>query len=216
MIEICNVTKKFGNRTIIDNLSMRFIENRFYAIVGRSGAGKSTLLNMLARLERPTAGQVQFDGRDVWRMKERDYFREYLGYIFQNYALVENATVRYNLRMVSKNTENQLNALAQVGLDESVLGEKVFRLSGGQAQRVGIARTFLKRPKLVLADEPTGALDALTGQQIIDILKNQVSPNTTVIVATHDPAVFQVADEIVDLGHCKSNRDFGLGRVAML
>jgi putative ABC transport system ATP-binding protein len=199
VIELRDVTKKFGSKVVISGMTKRFENNQIYALVGRSGSGKSTVLNMLARLEKPTNGGVLVDGQDIWRLSENQYFRNQLGYVFQNYALVENATVKQNLDMVTKNAQQQKGALRSVGLCTEFLPKKVFELSGGQAQRVSIARTLLKQPKILLADEPTGALDGETAQQIIDIIKSLVSPERVVVIATHDPMVWGVADEVIDV-----------------
>ena len=129
-----------------------------FALIGPSGSGKTTLLNAIARLEKPNNGKVLLNNQDIWAMKERDYFKNYLGYVFQNYALVEEETVWDNLKMLAGKAE-VATTLMKVGLDESFLNSKIYELSGGQAQRVSVARLLLKKAKIILADEPTGALD---------------------------------------------------------
>lgn len=169
-----------------------------FALIGPSGSEKTTLLNAIARLEKPNNGKVLLNNQDIWAMKERDYFKNYLGYVFQNYALVEEETVWDNLKMLAGKAE-VATTLMKVGLDESFLNSKIYELSGGQAQRVSVARLLLKKAKIILADEPTGALDRQTGQAIIELLLSLVAPDTVVIFATHDPNVFKQVDIIIDV-----------------
>ncbi|MCD3418580.1 ATP-binding cassette domain-containing protein, partial [Streptococcus equi] len=165
-----------------------------------SGSGKTTLLNAIARLEKPDSGQILVNGQDIWSMKEQDYFKDYLGYVFQNYALIEEETVYDNLKMLAPKS-NIVEVLHSVGLDSSFLSQCIYELSGGQAQRVAIARLLLKKACIILADEPTGALDKETGDEIIELLLSLVSPDTVLIFATHDPNVFSRVDEIIDICH---------------
>lgn len=187
-------------KKIYDKLSLTFEANRSYALVGPSGSGKTTLLNAIARLEKPDSGQILVNGQDIWSMKEQDYFKDYLGYVFQNYALIEEETVYDNLKMLAPKS-NIVEALHSVGLDSSFLSQCIYELSGGQAQRVAIARLLLKKACIILADEPTGALDKETGDEIIELLLSLVSPDTVLIFATHDPNVFSRVDEIIDICH---------------
>ena len=139
-------------------------------------------------------------------MREKRYFKTYLGYIFQNYALVDDETVAQNLSMVKHNKGAQIAVLEKVGLAPSLLSSKIYQLSGGQAQRVAIARLLLKEAKIILADEPTGALDEATGQDIIALLLSLVSKDTLVIFATHDPAVYQQVDQVIDVVALKEKK----------
>ncbi|HEL0600670.1 TPA: ATP-binding cassette domain-containing protein [Streptococcus equi subsp. zooepidemicus] len=200
MIEIKQLSKHYGKKTIYDKLSLTFEANRSYALVGPSGSGKTTLLNAIARLEKPDSGQILVNGQDIWSMKEQDYFKDYLGYVFQNYALIEEETVYDNLKMLAPKS-NIVEVLHSVGLDSSFLSQCIYELSGGQAQRVAIARLLLKKACIILADEPTGALDKETGDEIIELLLSLVSPDTVLIFATHDPNVFSRVDEIIDICH---------------
>ncbi|HEK9107886.1 TPA: ATP-binding cassette domain-containing protein [Streptococcus equi subsp. zooepidemicus] len=200
MIELKQLSKHYGKKKIYDKLSLTFEANRSYALVGPSGSGKTTLLNAIARLEKPDSGQILVNGQDIWSMKEQDYFKDYLGYVFQNYALIEEETVYDNLKMLAPKS-NIVEALHSVGLDSSFLSQCIYELSGGQAQRVAIARLLLKKACIILADEPTGALDKETGDEIIELLLSLVSPDTVLIFATHDPNVFSRVDEIIDICH---------------
>ncbi|MCD3376445.1 ATP-binding cassette domain-containing protein [Streptococcus equi] len=200
MIEIKQLSKHYGKKTIYDKLSLTFEANRSYALVGPSGSGKTTLLNAIARLEKPDSGQILVNGEEIWSMKEQDYFKRYLGYVFQNYALIEEETVYDNLKILAPKPKI-VEALHSVGLDSSFLSQNIYELSGGQAQRVAIARLLLKKACIILADEPTGALDKETGDEIIELLLSLVSPDTVLIFATHDPNVFSRVDEIIDICH---------------
>lgn len=200
MIELKQLSKHYGKKKIYDKLSLTFEANRSYALVGPSGSGKTTLLNAIARLEKPDSGQILVNGEEIWSMKEQDYFKRYLGYVFQNYALIEEETVYDNLKILAPKPKI-VEALHSVGLDSSFLSQNIYELSGGQAQRVAIARLLLKKACIILADEPTGALDKETGDEIIELLLSLVSPDTVLIFATHDPNVFSRVDEIIDICH---------------
>ncbi|NGL84266.1 ATP-binding cassette domain-containing protein [Streptococcus equi] len=200
MIEIKQLSKHYGKKKIYDKISLTFEANRSYALVGPSGSGKTTLLNAIARLEKPDSGQILVNGEEIWSMKEQDYFKRYLGYVFQNYALIEEETVYDNLKILAPKPKI-VEALHSVGLDSSFLSQNIYELSGGQAQRVAIARLLLKKACIILADEPTGALDKETGDEIIELLLSLVSPDTVLIFATHDPNVFSRVDDIIDICH---------------
>lgn len=200
MIEIKQLSKHYGKKKIYDKISLTFEANRSYALVGPSGSGKTTLLNAIARLEKPDSGQILVNGEEIWSMKEQDYFKRYLGYVFQNYALIEEETAYDNLKILAPKPKI-VEALHSVGLDSSFLSQCIYELSGGQAQRVAIARLLLKKACIILADEPTGALDKETGDEIIELLLSLVSPDTVLIFATHDPNVFSRVDDIIDICH---------------
>ncbi|MGX7047679.1 ATP-binding cassette domain-containing protein [Pseudolactococcus piscium] len=206
MIELKNVSKQYGKHQLFDQLNLTFEAGKSYALIGESGSGKSTLLNLIARLEKPSSGQLLLAGASLWQMREKRYFKTYLGYIFQNYALVDDETVAQNLSMVKHNKGVQIAVLEKVGLAPSLLTSKIYQLSGGQAQRVAIARLLLKEAKIILADEPTGALDEATGQDIIALLLSLVSKDTLVIFATHDPAVYQQVDQVIDVVALKEKK----------
>lgn len=199
MIKIEMLSKIYNKKVIYKNINLEFESNQTYALIGSSGSGKTTLLNALARLEKPTSGRVVIDGIDIWKMKGKSFFKKYLGYVFQNYALIDNKTVFQNLKLVNTNTDKISAALKKVGLSKDMLRSKIYELSGGQAQRVAIARMLLKEKRIILADEPTGALDEKTGNDIIDLLFSLVDENTYIIVATHDKNVYSRADNIIDV-----------------
>lgn len=198
-IEIVNVTKKYGSKEIFTDLNLTFEAGKSYALIGGSGSGKSTLLNIIGRLEKIDSGKVLVDKQDIWKIKERTYFKNTIGYVFQNYSLIENKTVYDNLKLLNKDKEIISEILEKVGLSRDYLKHKIYELSGGQAQRVAIARMLMKPRKIILADEPTGALDSEIGNEIINLLLSEAAKNNYVIIATHDPAVYSKVDVIIDI-----------------
>lgn len=198
-IEIVNVTKKYGSKEIFTDLNLSFEAGKSYALIGGSGSGKTTLLNIIGRLEKIDSGKVLVDKQDIWKTKERTYFKNTIGYVFQNYSLIENKTVYDNLKLLNKDKKIISEILEKVGLSTDYLKHKIYELSGGQAQRVAIARMLMKPRKIILADEPTGALDSEIGNEIINLLLSEAAKNNYVIIATHDPAVYSKVDVIVDI-----------------
>ncbi|HEL0585630.1 TPA: ATP-binding cassette domain-containing protein [Streptococcus equi subsp. zooepidemicus] len=198
-IEVLNVTKKFGSKKIFTDLNLTFEAGKSYALIGGFGSGKSTLLNIIGRLEKIDSGKVLVDKQDIWKTKERTFFKTIIGYVFQNYSLIENKTVYDNLRLINKDKKIIADVLEKVGLSNDYLNQKIYELSGGQAQRVAIARMLMKPRKIILADEPTGALDSEIGKEIINLLLSETAENKYVIIATHDPAVYNKVDVIIDL-----------------
>lgn len=198
-IDISNVTKTFGSKKVFTDLNLRFEAGKSYALIGGSGSGKSTLLNIIGRLEKIDSGTVLVDGQDIWKTKERSFFKNSLGYVFQNYSLIENKTVYDNLSLINKDKKMMSDALEKVGLSSDYINQKIYELSGGQAQRVAIARMLMKPRKIILADEPTGALDSEIGEEIIDLLLSEAAENKYLIIATHDPAVYQKVDVVIDM-----------------
>ena len=198
-IEIVNVTKKYGSKEIFTDLNLTFEAGKSYALIGGSGSGKTTLLNIIGRLEKIDSGKVLVDKQDIWKTKERTYFKNTIGYVFQNYSLIENKTVYDNLKLLNKDKKIISEILEKVGLSTDYLKHKIYELSGGQAQRVAIARMLMKPRKIILADEPTGALDREIGNEIINLLLSEAAKNNYVIIATHDPAVYSKVDVIVDI-----------------
>lgn len=208
MITIKQLTKKFGPRALFDNLSLHFEPGKVYALIGPSGSGKTTLLNIMAKLESCDQGQVYYRHQLLQQIKANVYFRDYLGYLFQNFGLLESESVQTNLdlgligkRLTRKaRAEQQQAALAQVNLSYVTLNQKIFTLSGGEAQRVALAKLILKEPPLILADEPTAALDPQTGYEVMSLLLSLKEAGRTIIIATHNPMIWERADEVIDLG----------------
>ena len=198
-LELVNFSKRYGKKIVIDHITLTFEAGKSYALVGVSGSGKTTLLNSIGRLEKIQSGKIRLDGEDIWEISERTFFRDYLGYVFQSYSLLENKTVKQNLKLVETNQTKLVETLEKVGLDATYLAAKNYELSGGQAHRVAIARMLLKAKKIILADEPTGALDKQTGDEIVTLLLNEAKANQYVIIATHDPDVYNRVDVVIDV-----------------
>ena len=198
-IDLLNVSKSFGSKKIFTDLNLKFESGKSYALIGGSGSGKSTLLNIIGRLEKIDSGNVLVDKQDIWKIKERTFFKNTVGYVFQNYSLIENKTVYDNLKLITKDKKIITGVLEKVGLSSDYLHQKIYELSGGQAQRVAIARMLMKPRKIILADEPTGALDGEIGKEIIRLLLNERDEDKYVIIATHDPDVYNKVDVIIDM-----------------
>ncbi|AIV35913.1 ABC transporter ATP-binding protein [Streptomyces sp. CCM_MD2014] len=206
MIDIVSLSKTFGPRTLWSGLTTTVNKGEMLALVGPSGAGKSTLLNCIGLLDKPNSGEIRFEGKDITRFGRRDtrrFRRETLGYLFQNYALMENATIRENLEVATKPrraARGRANSDIAEALDRVGLAgrgdEKVHHLSGGEQQRVALARLIVKEPALVLADEPTGALDHANATAVVDVLREMSEAGCAVVVATHDDRVRDRCDAV--------------------
>jgi len=202
MLEVKNLTKKFqsGDSTVTatNDISFSVPDGQFASIVGRSGSGKSTLLSLLGALDKPTSGSIVVGGRDVTIMSDYQliaYRGKSIGFVFQNYNLVPSLTALENVMLPMEfakvpkpeRIERAIKLLTEVGLEGDQLQRKPGRLSGGQQQRVAIARALANKPKLILADEPTGNLDTATGKMIFDLLHSlSRKEDTTIVVVTHD------------------------------
>lgn len=189
--------------TALSDATFTLPRGGFSVIVGESGAGKTTLLNILGGMERPTSGRVVVDGEDISAFSPRDlteYRRNAVGFVFQFYNLIPNMTARENVELAAGLTEDAMDAdeaLAAVGLSEKA-GAFPASLSGGEQQRVAIARAIAKRPKLLLCDEPTGALDYTTGKAVLELLERTCREmGTTVAVITHNGALTAMADRVI-------------------
>lgn len=200
LLRIDKIEKTYEEHTIFKNLSYNFESGKIYAIVGPSGGGKSTLLNCIGRLITLSSGKIFIDKENIEDIKILKYYREKIGYLFQNYALVDEETVLQNLNIAKKYKLKQiLSSLRKFGLDRSYLNRKIYTLSGGEAQRVALTRLDLQDPLIVLADEPTGALDHMNRDLVLDSLGKMANAGKIVIIATHDDVVKEFADEKVDI-----------------
>jgi putative ABC transport system ATP-binding protein len=210
MLTTTALTKRFADRTLWTGVDLELATGTMTALVGPSGSGKSTLLNCIGLLEDPTSGSIGFDGAELTRLgpgARRRFRRDRPGYLFQNYALVENANVNQNLdialragRVRGTNARQAREAaLERVGLAGRG-GERVSRLSGGEQQRVALARLILKRPVLVLADEPTGALDGDNTEIVVKLLREMAAEGACVVIATHDDWLRDQCDGRIEVG----------------
>ena len=208
MIELQHIWKQFGSRIIFSDLNLNFQSGMVYALIGDSGCGKTTLLNMLAKLETFDKGEIIYKGKSLNSLKNEEFYRNELGYLFQNFGLLESQTIRENLELgligkkQNKKQEKErllLQALQAVRLDYLSLNQKIYELSGGEAQRVALAKIILKDPPLILADEPTASLDPKNSKEIMEILLELRNANRTIIIATHNPSIWKIADQVIHL-----------------
>ena len=223
MLQLRDICKSYRTgdftQVALDNVSISFRDNEFVAILGPSGSGKTTLLNVMGGLDHYDSGNMIVDGISTHQYKDRDWdtFRNNrIGFVFQSYNLIPHQTILQNVELAltlsgvgrAERTRRAKEALASVGLAEHV-NKKPSQLSGGQMQRVAIARALINDPEIVLADEPTGALDSKTSVQIMDLL-TQIAKDRLVIMVTHNPELAaQYATRTVNLadGGIRSDTD---------
>lgn len=216
-IKFENVTKSYGTGSAqiiaLAGVSFEIERGEFCVLLGTSGAGKTTLLNMLGGMDSITSGRIEFDGRDISNLKKReliDYRRHDVGFVFQFYNLIPNLTALENVEIAAQLCKNPIparDALDMVGLSERA-NNFPAQLSGGEQQRVAIARALAKNPRLLLCDEPTGALDYATGKSVLKLLYElSRERDTTVIVITHNQAIAPMADRLIRIksGKIQSN-----------
>ena len=215
-IEFNNVTKEYktGETSIkaLDGASFSVEKGELAVILGSSGAGKTTALNILGGMDVPTAGEIKVDGRDIAKYNKKQlvgYRRTDIGFVFQFYNLVGNLTALENVELAAQICKDPLDAATV--LDEVGLAKRANnfpgQLSGGEQQRVAIARALAKNPKLLLCDEPTGALDYETGKKILQLLQDMCrEENKTVIIVTHNAALKDMADKVVYVKNGKAER----------
>ncbi len=192
MIKITNLCKAYDDKILFSNYNLEIPDGSFVVISGESGCGKSTLLNIIGGIEAPDSGSVIVNGVEVSKKgNKQKYFKETVGFLFQNFALLENKTVKENLNLIKKSGRNDISlkySLEKVGLDK-VIDKKVYKLSGGEQQRVALARLMIKKCSVVLADEPTGSLDKKNGEIVMNILHGLNRQGKTVIVVTHSEEI---------------------------
>ena len=219
MLTVKNLKRSFksGDTTVhaVDDVSFTVPEGQFASIVGRSGSGKSTLLSLLGALESPSSGTIDVDGVDITKLRDHaliKYRCQKIGFIFQGYNLVPNLTAAENVMLPmefaglpkKQRIERAAQLLEQVGLTPDQQLRKPGKLSGGQQQRVAIARALANKPKLILADEPTGNLDSQTGKMIFELLHGLAkSEKTTIVTVTHDLEIAGKTDKTFHLNDGK-------------
>ena len=212
-VKLENVSKIYGTGEVkivaVDGISFEIAKGEFVVIVGPSGAGKTTVLNILGGMDKPTSGKIYVDGRNIAGYSGRQltsYRREDIGFVFQFYNLVPNLTALENVELALQICREPLDAatvLTEVGL-KGRFGNFPAQLSGGEQQRVSIARALAKNPKLLLCDEPTGALDYQTGKAILKLLQDMCrEKGMTVIVITHNSALTPMADKVIRIKNGK-------------
>ena len=217
MISLEKVSKIYKTGEVeyraLDKINLEINQGEFVVILGPSGAGKSTLLNLLGGMDRPTSGKIIVNQVDISKFTDRQLtkFRaEQIGFVFQSYNILPSLTVEENvsiMRDIIKLKQNPTEVLKSVGLGRH-LKKFPSELSGGEQQRVSIARAVVKKPAILLCDEPTGALDSDTGVQILKLLKAQTDKDATVIIVTHNALIAEIADRVIHLknGQIETNR----------
>jgi putative ABC transport system ATP-binding protein len=215
MLKVKNLTKEFtsGDNKFkaVNNINIEVPDGTFSAIIGKSGSGKSTLLSLLGALDNPTSGSIEVGDQNISKMGDRkliSYRRDKIGFVFQNYSLIPNLTALENVMLpmefaginIAKRKKRAIELLKEVGLSVEKHLRKPGKLSGGEQQRVAIARSLANHPQLILADEPTGNLDSATGKIIIDLLKNLAKKEkTTILAVTHDIGIAAQAEIVFKL-----------------
>jgi putative ABC transport system ATP-binding protein len=210
MLHVRGLTFSYGPRILWRDLDLTMDRGSMHALVGPSGSGKTTLLNCLGLLATPTAGSIEFDGVEITSLshgRARRFRRDMLGYLFQDYALIEDGTIRENLDVAmcsrwwsrSASIRAMVSALERVGIEGARLTDRVAHLSGGEQQRVALARLLVREPALVLADEPTGALDSGNARIVIDHLQDLARNGACVVIATHNETVRTSCDTRTEL-----------------
>ncbi len=202
MIEIQKLSKSFGSKTLFQDFNLSIEQGEYVVFSGASGCGKTTLLNMIGSLENYDSGHILVDGLDIGNRKnQQKYLREKVGFLFQNFALMEDKTVMENLEIVKKSNRSAVSieeVLEKVGMEGSQ-SSKVYTLSGGEQQRIALARLMIKKCDLILCDEPTGSLDRENGKKIMDLIMGMKQSGKTVILVTHDETYKSIGGRIVEL-----------------
>ncbi|MGL4760003.1 MAG: ABC transporter ATP-binding protein [Sarcina sp.] len=209
MIKLVGIKKSYGTTKILDDFSCSIKENEMVAIMGKSGSGKTTILNLIGCLDKADSGEVIINkivNPFVNKKKKIDLFRNEIGYLFQNYALIDSQSVSENLdialeycgKKFKEKEKLKILSLDKVGLANKI-NSKVYSLSGGEQQRIAIARLFLKKSKIILADEPTGSLDVENRMNVLNLLKELNKCGKTVVIVTHDKEVGSFCDRIIKI-----------------
>lgn len=208
-IDLRDITREYhvGETTIraVDHISFNLERGTFSAVLGQSGAGKTTVLNLLGGMDSPTSGKLLVDGQDIAVMSQReltDYRREQIGFVFQFYNLVPNLTVLENVQLaqeICKNPLDPIEMVRKVGLEQRSANFP-SQLSGGEQQRVSIARALAKNPQILLCDEPTGALDSETGRRVLKLIQDVAEDlNKTVVIVTHNAVIAEMAQTVIHM-----------------
>ncbi|MBQ6517271.1 MAG: ABC transporter ATP-binding protein [Anaerolineaceae bacterium] len=214
LLELHGISKIYGDLKALDNINFSIDNGEWVAIMGPSGSGKSTMMNIIGCMDKPTLGQVLLDGKDISKLSKKELTeirRDKIGLIFQQFHLVNYLTAVENVMVAQyyhsiPDEKEALEALERVGLKERAY-HLPSQLSGGEQQRVCIARALINHPEIVLADEPTGNLDEANENIVLDIFQQLHNEGTTLVVVTHDPEVGDVAQRVITLDHGKISKD---------
>lgn len=212
MIQVTDIEKSYGNhdyrQQVLKKISLEIVDGEFAVILGASGSGKSTFLNVISGLERPDNGTIAYDGEDITKLTDSqltNFRKETVGFIFQQYYLLPNMTVEKNVRMGADLANNNefCDIIKAVGLEEK-MKKYPGELSGGEQQRVSVARALAKKPKVLFLDEPTGALDEQTGRQVLDyICRLHEEYGFTIVMVTHNQNIAEMANRVIRMNSGK-------------
>ena len=207
MIKVKNLTHYYNNDKALENINLEINKGEFVCLVGESGSGKSTLLSIVSTLLKPTKGELFFENLNYKNIKDIDDFRKTnIGFIFQFHYLINYLTVKENIKLANeKATENEIHNLLKILRIENLSNKYPNEISGGQRQRVAIARALINKPKVIIADEPTGNLDSKNSLNVFEIFKKLSQEQVTIIVATHDKNLAQIANKIYEVKDGKIN-----------
>ena len=223
-LELIDVTYRYegSTETVLKKVNASFESGKVYTIIGQSGAGKSTLLSLISGLDTCKDGDIYYNGKNLREIDRDEYRSKNIGVIFQSYNLLLNSTSVYNITLSMNISENEIKErrakketayalLDKVGIDRETADRKILKLSGGEQQRVGIARALSHNPDVIIADEPTGNLDAETEKAVLEILSRLAhEDNKCVIIVTHSENVTAIADEIIGIraGRLLSDKEY--------
>ena len=207
LLSLQNISFSYDKTPVLRDISYDFEKGKMYCIIGKSGAGKTTLLSLLSGLEKPTTGDIIYDGKNIAKIDKYTFRSRYIGVVFQSFNLLTKYTALENVLLsmdvsgakIKDKKEKALELLDSVGLDEDEANRRVLKLSGGQQQRVAIARALSYDPDIILADEPTGNLDRDTRKEIMDIFRELANQGKCVILVSHSPDVADMCDERYEL-----------------
>lgn len=207
MIKVKNLTHYYNNDKALENINLEINKGEFICLVGESGSGKSTLLSIISTLLKPTKGELFFENLNYKNIKDIDDFRKTnIGFIFQFHYLINYLTIKENIKLANeKATENEIHNLLKILRIENLSNKYPNEISGGQRQRVAIARALINKPKVIIADEPTGNLDSKNSLNVFEIFKKLSKEQITIIVATHDKNLAQIANKIYEVKDGKIN-----------
>ena len=216
MVELINVSRIYKNKSIkeqvLSNISLKINEGEIIVIVGKSGSGKTTLLNIISLLDKKISGKILYNGKNI--SKYSNYFRKKnIGYIFQSYNLLENLNVYENIKVGMHFSRNKVDVMSIIKILhlENKVKNKIYELSGGEKQRVAIGRSLVKCPRILLMDEPTGALDEKNGKEVLKtIIDINEKFKTTIVMVTHNPNIILIGDRVINMNNgeiinCYSN-----------
>lgn len=208
-IELVNVSKKFDNNTVINNISFDINQGEMVSIVGTSGKGKTTLLNMMGLISKTSSGSIKILGKEICGINSKKAMllrRKVIGYLFQNYGLVDDESVAWNLKLAlsykqlsKKEKDKKINDILEKFNMSALKSKKIYQLSGGEQQRVAIMRLILQDCDIILADEPTGSLDTQNRDKVISYLRELNNLGKTVVIVTHDMVVANECDRIINI-----------------